>query len=403
MMIDLTQGDACIELKNHQNESYDSLITDPPAGISFMGKDWDKSDNFIENMTEIYKECLRVLKPGAHGLVWAIPRTSHWTALALEKAGFEVRDIITHIFGSGFPKSLDVSKAIDKMAGAEREVTHTKIKSDIRGSTVNGEWIGLNKPDKERIEISYTAPATPEAKQWEGWGTALKPASEHWILVRKPLGESTVAKNVLKHGTGGLNIDASRIAMQKGDTSSSLRPCRIRQDETDHKDAIFGSKNDSYKNDVLGASQGRFPANLVLSHNEDCEDECTENCAVQMLDKQSGDLTGQPRSENKIYGSASNTLGTPRYHKGDTGGASRFFYCAKASKKDRGEENTHPTVKSTKLMEYLIKLITPPHGTILDPFMGSGSTGVAAKRLGFDFVGIEKEKEYFEIAERRIG
>lgn len=421
-----------------------------------------ESRAFITNMKLVFKECLRVLKPGAHGLVWAIPRTSHWTASALEYAGFEIRDVITHIFGSGFPKSHDVSKGIDKMMGCERERiigTTGSNNTECRGNYNLGEAI------------------SGEAKQWSGFGTALKPASEHWILVRKPLSESTVAKNVLKYGTGALNIDASRIEgvprTTHKDGNMLAKP-----------DCIFNSSNPE---DYLGIRRenptGRFPANLILSHNEDCELvgvkemksgttnsrtekttglfnpgthekkinswinengketveawQCTEGCAVKMLDEQSGERRSSgiyPAKEKKqskaMFANAPQPELTNIYN--DTGGASRFFYCAKASKRDRNEgldgmptkksscmngdrgnpngnsftlterANHHPTVKSTKLMEYLIRLITPPNGTVLDPFMGSGSTGVAAKRLGFSFTGIEKELEYFDIAKQRI-
>lgn len=333
----------CLEfLKSQQDNIYDSMVTDPPAGISFMNKDWDCGEDFIGRMQNIFTECLRTMKPGAHGLVWALPRTSHWTAMALEKSGFEIRDVVTHLFGTGFPKSLDIGKAI--------------------------------------------GPATELEKQWQGWGTALKPASEHWILIRKPCSEKTVAANVARWGCGGLNIDASRIG-----TNDVLS---------------FGSRElgDGIKSGVckptsegVQHSQGRFPANLVLDEE-----------AAAMLDEQSGpcktgDLTGQPRVENKIYGSAANTLGKPRFYKSDAAtGASRFFYVAKASKSERGVDNNHPTVKSLKLMEYLIKLITPPGGIVLEPFMGSGTTCVAAKKLGFRYTGIEKEVDYFSIAKARV-
>jgi len=297
--------DDCLNyLRSIDDNHFDALITDPPAGIGFMGKEWDKDkggrDQWINWMQSIMQDVLRVLKPGAHGLVWALPRTSHWTAFACEKAGFEIRDIVNHIFGSGFPKSLNLGN---------------------------------------------------------GQGTALKPAHEHWILVRKPLSEKTIAANVLKHETGGLNIDASRI----------------------------------------GLVQGRFPANLVLSE-----------AAANELDEHSGVLkSGAMKPEPKQMSVQPTGWKTSARHQSgnflaNEGGASRFFYVAKASKSDKGAENTHPTVKSTKLMEYLIKLITPSNGIILDPFMGSGSTGVAAKRLGFQFVGIEKEKEYFDLAFKRI-
>lgn len=346
-------------------ESVDALITDPPAGISFMGKDWDHGDGFIQRMARIYGECFRVLKPGAHGLVWALPRTSHWTATALEQAGFEIRDVITHIFGSGFPKNLDVSKAIDKMAGAERKIIG--VKSDRRYLSPR-----TNSPmhmDREKgtdaghgadhKAAQITAPSTAEAKLWQGWGTALKPANEHWLLVRKPLSEPTVAKNVLKHGTGALNIDASRISTNgKIVWKIGERPV---------EDCVYvytdkpGAGSDSMmknKGNRQGTSQGRFPANLIV-----------DETAIEELDQH---------------------------------GASRFFYCAKASKRDRGEDNKHPTVKSTNLMGYLIRLITPPNGVVLDPFAGSGSTGVAAKRFGFGFIGIEQAAEYCKIAQARL-
>lgn len=328
----LLHGDCLEVLKTLNDSSVDSLVTDPPAGISFMGKDWDDDKGGRKEwcawMESVMRECLRVMKPGAHGLVWSIPRTSYWTATALEDAGFEVRDCITHLFGSGFPKSLDISKAIDKAAGE--------------------------------------TPKTEAAKQWQGWGTALKPAAEFWWLVRKPLSEKTVAANVQKWGTGALNIGASRIPSLE----STKRPLgSVSIWGKDAGDRIGGSDN------------GRFPANLVLSHSPYCtEDQCDIECAVWRLDAQSG------------------------VSKSSDAGASRFFYCAKISTSERnaGAKNNHPTVKPKKLMGYLCKLITPPGGTVLDPFMGSGSTGIAAKENGFEFIGIEREMEYFEIARARI-
>ncbi len=363
LQISLKNSDCLEVLRQLPDESVDSLVTDPPAGIAFMGKEWDTnkggSANWIKWMAEIMVETKRVLKPGAHGLVWAIPRTSHWTATALEQAGFEIRDVITHIFGSGFPKSLNIGK---------------------------------------------------ELPEFEGFGTALKPASEHWILVRKPLSEKTVVKNVLKYGTGGLNIDESRIVCPP-----------IKTIQGGSKINGNGYSNHEYKDrfdrkDIFEShAQGRFPANLVLSHNEDCDEQCTEGCAVKMLDEQTSELSThaghlKPREHKSYHGFNSRP---EQKIVGEKGGASRFFYCAKASKKDRNEglevvsekqaQNIHPTVKSTKLMEYLIRLITPPQGTVLDPFMGSGSTGKAAINLDFSFIGIEKEEQYFEIACARIG
>ncbi len=361
----LLQGDCLEVLKDIPDNSIDSLITDPPAGISFMGKDWDSHKGgrkqWIEWMSQVMSECLRVLKPGAHGLVWAIPRTSHWTATALEDAGFEIRDVVTHLFGSGFPKSHN----IEKSTGDER---------------------------------------------FKGIGTALKPASEHWILVRKPCSEKTVAANVLKHGTGGINIDASRINVNPNDPNH--RKSTGGYVKTESEATIANAPYNKTRDATL--TNGRFPANLVLSHNEDCveidstyasEFECTSGCAVAELDRQSGRLVGAgnkigtPRKQGTYFTDAQTRVNM-KYDNG--GGASRFFYCAKASKKDKGADNTHPTVKSSSLMSYLIKMITPPNGLVLDPFMGSGSTGVAAIKNNFDFIGIEKEDEYYKIAEARL-
>lgn len=443
----LLQGDCLEQLKSLNDGCVDALITDPPAGISFMGKSWDEDKGgrkqWVAWMTEVMSECLRVLKPGAHGLVWAIPRTSHWTATALEDAGFEIRDVVTHIFGSGFPKSMDISKAIDKQAGAERS-RYSRPAFGDKFSDDAGTTYGT--------AIS-NIPSTPEAKQWQGWGTALKPASEHWILVRKPTSEKTVAANVLKHGVGGINIDASRIS-----AGADLKP--VFSGAKVDKQAEFGEGTvygNSEKYESYVSPLGRFPANLVLSHNPDCVEvgvkkvkgtapsgpnhgraaslfnagqgnnqityaskdgtetvtafECTPGCAVAALDAQSGILKSgallahHNRAKNSLYGGnsllESKTINTS-VTETNSGGASRFFYCAKASKKDKGADNTHPTVKSSTLMSYLIKLITPPGGVVLDPFMGSGSTGVSARKDGFTFVGIEKEDEYFAIAKARI-
>lgn len=415
----LHHGDSLLVLKSLESSSIDSLITDPPAGISFMGKEWDDDkggrDAWIAWMKEVMQECLRVLKPGAHGLVWAIPRTSHWTATALEDAGFEVRDVITHIFGSGFPKSLDISKAIDKAAGAEREVVGHKGEFDARYNSPLTDIRGGNYCNGEKAKLdlgAITAPSTPEAKQWQGFGTALKPASEHWILVRKPLSEKTVASNVLKHGTGGINIDASRI--------QGAKPSVPQRDMKTIHGGQFGAGDGKGRTDIMSDNtQGRFPANLVLSHNEDCGEEvpfphadfmvwkCVPGCAVAMLDAQSGNLLGAgnksfKKTSEDNYSGGLGGFGEFGFKYDNGGRASRFFYCAKASKSDKGSDNTHPTVKSTKLMSYLIKLITPPNGVVLDPFMGSGSTGVAAVGEGFKFIGIEMEQDYIEITTKRI-
>lgn len=445
--MNLHQGDSLVILKTLPDNSIDSLVTDPPAGISFMSKEWDDDkggrDAWIEWMSEIMSECLRVLKPGAHGLVWSIPRTSHWTGLALEKAGFEVRDVISHLFGQGFPKSLDISKAIDKAAGAEREVIGEK-----HCGLHHRSWVYNFTDDQWKAEnrngdfVPVTVPSTEAAKHWDGWGTALKPAVEMWWLVRKPCSEKTVASNVLKWGTGGINIDGCRV---------EAKDQAVFQNNWNRK-AKAGFGNGLLQGGIIkeGYEQykpkGRFPANLVLSHSEYCTDQmCDIECAVALLNAQSGPCkTGNlepyhnlKASKNKSM-SGGNQEGRVRQSFGgdSASGASRFFYCAKINPSERnaGLENSmktkkmsearlnsphlsgkfpdhdarekkgnfHPTVKPQKLMRYLCKLVTPPQGIVLDPFMGSGSTGLAALSEGFNFIGIEKEQEYFEIAEARI-
>lgn len=357
----LHRGDCLDVLRALPDASVDSVVTDPPAGIAFMGKAWDEDKGgrrqWIAWLAEVMGEALRVLKPGGHALVWALPRTSHWTATALEDAGFEVRDCLVHVFGSGFPKSMDVSKAMDKAAGAEREVVGLSSRHG-GGACVfeNGGFATNGKP-------TITAPATDLAKQWTGWGTALKPASEHWWLVRKPL-IGTVAANVERHGTGALNIDASRV-----ESSDTL----VRPPVQRNNNAVFGHG--------LGAGTqieplGRWPPNILFAHGETCDgDSCENGCPVLQLDLQNN-------------------------------GASRFFpvfrYQAKPSKSEKGATNVHPTVKSIALMDWLIRLVTPLGGVVLDPFLGSGTTGVAAVKGGFGFIGIEREDEYLAIARARI-
>lgn len=380
----LLHGDCLSQLKKLKDNSVDSLVTDPPAGISFMGKAWDSdkggSEQWISWMTEVMTECLRVLKPGAHALVWAIPRTSHWTATAVERSGFEVRDVVTHLFGQGFPKSLDISKAIDKAAGAAREKGALKFKG--------GSQLGVINDDSWKPKDVYdSAPATDDAKTWSGWGTALKPAAEFWILARKPLSEKTVASNVLKWGTGGINIDSCRIGTER----------RVKQAGELGK----FSYGKMARNDSFTEATGRFPANLVLDEE-----------AAQALDEQVGFLhgAGNKTTRKAGVGEKSNSVtkafgaenGAPTVIHDRGGSASRFFYVAKVSSSERGKENKHPTVKPLKLMRYLCRLVTPQGGLILDPFTGSGSTGVAALQEGFKFIGIEREQEYIEIAERRL-
>jgi len=397
------------------DNSVDSIVTDPPYELGFMGKKWDSSG--IAYSVELWTECLRVLKPGGHLLSFGGTRTFHRVAVAIEDAGFEIRDNIAWLYGSGFPKSLDVSKAIDKAAGAERRVLGTYVAPDGKRRT-GGNSFSVGKEPDGREEGKRTAPSTPEAQQWEGWGTALKPAHEPIIVARKPL-IGTVAHNVLTHGTGALNIDGSRIGTDggKGIVVGVL-------DSKQDKNGAWRTKN-VVEDDTV---RGRWPANIILDEH-----------TAGLLDEQSGvskSPSGMITQGGKAkggfdVGSSDGTRTSKFQGHNDSGGASRFFYVAKASKRDRNEgldempikrpdnrsstgmgtfqekgvqpqQNFHPTVKPTALMEYLVKLVTPPNGTVLDPFTGSGSTGKAAILNGFDFIGIEMTEDYLPIIKARL-
>lgn len=343
-------------LKSLPDSSIDSVVTDPPYGLKFMGKKWD----YDVPSVELWQEVFRVLKPGGHLLSFGGTRTYHRMVVAIEDAGFEIRDQLQWIYGSGFPKSLNVSKAIDKEAGVER--TEFVIDKDFLrrnpGKKVDGidrkkEYSGTEFKEGEDAAKRFL-PATISAKQWQGFGTALKPANEPIVLARKPLEKGlTVAQNVLKWGTGAINVDGCRVGSDKIEKGGAGR-------------SVANSVN--YYNSLKPTDDkefvdGRWPANVLLDED-----------AAEALDEQT-------QEKNPT---------------------SRFFYVAKASKRERGEGNNHPTVKPIKLMRYLCKLITPPKAVVLDPFMGSGSTGVAALLENFDFVGIEIDSNYFEIAEKRI-
>jgi len=568
MTYQILKGNSLDLLPTLADNSIDAIVTDPPYGLGnpdpdyiikaiqlwasgdrahipegkgFMGKSWD---SFVPPPA-IWDECLRVLKPGGHLLAFAGTRTYDLMGISIRMAGFEIRDSIGWVYGSGFPKSLDISKAIDKNNGRQFEDTYAlgrhirerRKALSLSRDEVNS-WFGyksgiqhweaqdLNNAQpptqvdylilKDRLGLSdefdrlvarieaereivgqkknamagwnmdgttkfvdrdITAPSTPEAKQWQGWGTALKPALEPIVVARKPL-IGTVAENVLTHGTGGLNIDASRIS---GVTEKEMNWTPQRQ-HSDNPIQMGGAKT----GDVISMYKpgGRWPANLILSHTESCQPtgktiksktgagkrtatfgtqdtqsggdgsggwsgyeyetevyECVEGCPVKTLDEQSGISKSQGGNQNNrktkdsfISGTSATLSSVPSGYL-DTGGASRFFYVAKASKRDRNEgledleatriwdtsrkpenigsntpqnrstqprQNFHPTVKPTELMRYLVKLITPPGGTVLDPFTGSGSTGKAAILEGFDFIGIELTEDYWPIIEGRL-
>lgn len=345
MTYQLHLGDCLEVLAGLPDNSVDSIVTDPPYGLSFMGKKWD----YDVPSVAVWEQCLRVLKPGGHLLAFAGTRTQHRMAVRIEDAGFEIRDMIAWVYGSGFPKSLDVSKAIDKAAGAEREVvgsytvggTAAKGKHKGRAAAASDEGAAIRCTK----ELVITAPATDAARQWSGWGTALKPALEPITMARKPL-IGTVAENVLTHGTGAINVDGCRVG--DGDDKGIWPVTRRR-----HNDVAW-----TVQPVETDSSIGRWPANLI-------HDGSNEAC----LALKSG---------------------------------ARFFYSAKTGKDDRETDNNHPTVKPTTLMAYLCRLVTPPGGTVLDPFMGSGSTGKAATVNGFRFIGIERDPAYHKIAEARI-
>jgi DNA modification methylase len=510
-------------LKEYPDNYFDAVVTDPPYGLGkepdaaelmkdwvekgyheitgtgFMGKDWDA---FVPQ-PNFWKEVFRVLKHGGHVVSFFGTRTYDWGVMAMRFAGFEVRDCIQWIYGSGFPKSHNISKAIDKVYGAEREVVgilpkgYAPLKNGHTEKGGGGGFIG----DERSPQLKITNSATEEAKQWDGWGSALKPSNEPIVLARKPLEKGlSIAENVLKWGTGGINIDGCRIGFNEYDKGDYISKRLGYKDGFQHKQlngkdesSVLGKLDyNEGKETKIFNNQGRFPANLILTHHPECEckglkkvkpsngsgkasengggfskgmfgdgssdnigggftDEngeetiedwdCHEDCPIRIMDEQSGiSKTGdikphQEKGTDTIYGNGKGFFSSTVYRevsfKGDVGGASRFFYCAKASKSERNQglegfeekrpdnrttrdmgvfdekgvgkqSNFHPTVKPVKLMQYLVKLITPPNGKVLDPFCGSGTTGIACKLEGFEFVGLEQDTEYSKIAQSRI-
>lgn len=358
-------------MKSLPANSIDSIVTDPPYGLEFMGKGWDRGVPGVEFWTE----ALRVLKPGGHLLAFGGTRTFHRLTVAIEDSGFEIRDCLGWIYGSGFPKSHNISKAIDRAAGAEREIVGVHPFAN-RGSAQSIAGVNLSgSPNREQY---LTAPATPEAAEWAGWGTALKPAWEPIILARKPLA-GTVAENVLEFRTGGLNIDAARI---------SGEPTPI--NKLENWSGFGQEKRPNYIQEMNTA--GRWPANILHDGSE-------EAIGIFPEDRPGMSGGGTGRRDCSIFNSGG--ISKPEHFRNDNGSAARFFYCAKASKADREAGNIHPTVKPSALMRYLCRLVTAPGGLILDPFAGSGSTGKAAIAEGFRFLGAELDPAYAEIARAR--
>lgn len=358
------------------------------ASRGFMGKEWDGGD--IAFRPETWRLVLDAMKPGAFLVAFGSSRGYHRMACAIEDAGFEIRDSLMWVYGTGFPKSHDVSKGIDKNFGATREVVGLSQWSHKHSGNRESEY-GMG----DGSESVVTAPATDAARQWQGWGTALKPAFEPIVLARKPLGEKNVALNVLKHGCGGLNIDASRVRtddnLNGGTYSGELRgPGEQRCMANQNKKRGIGE---------FIQPPGRWPANVL----HDGSDEVMEAFAA-FGEKKSGKLEmhHQMRESANKSMSGKNYARTPNQPSfGDNGTAARFFYSAKASKTDRAG-SSHPTVKPVALMRWLCTLITPPGGTILDPFSGSGTTLQAAVECGFNAIGIEREPEYFGDIVRRL-
>ncbi|MFI8146464.1 DNA-methyltransferase [Acinetobacter sp. ABJ_C5_2] len=382
--VQLGLGD-CLELmKQLPDDLIDSIVTDPPYGLKFMGKKWDCNVPGVE----IWQECFRVLKPGGHLLAFAGTRTQHRMACNIEDAGFEIRDMIAWVYGSGFPKSHDVSKAIDKLAGHIGETDYIAQTENKIYSNRKGKAAGVDRTPGVKLN---SKPQSEMAEQWSGWGTALKPALEPITVARKPF-KGTVAQNVLEHGTGAINIDGCRV--EGNDVLT--RECKGIASSTG--EAWKRPFHDSAEVQMFGSTNGRWPANLIHDGSDEVLGLFPDNKSSQTK-KDDGRYNPKQYAdtENGYFGARNS-----QNSYADNGSAARFFYCAKASKKDRDEDNKHPTVKPTDLMRYLCRLVTPPNGMVLDPFMGSGSTGKAAMLESFKFIGIEREQEYFEIAKERI-
>ena len=382
----IINGDSLKELKTLEENSIDAVVTDPPYGLKFMGKKWD----YDVPSTELWVEVMRVLKPGGHLLSFAGSRTYHRMAVNIEDAGFEIRDQIMWVYGSGFPKSHNIGKSVDKLQGNER---NSEI---VKGKIFTG---SNNNIDGKSGEYEVTKGSSP----YEGWGTALKPAHEPIVVARKPLSEKTIAKNVLEWGTGGINIDGCRVEYNKEDANKNNKGDTSKK----HENAVWKDTNHKERRDVFVA-QGRFPANFIHDGSDEVVGLFPESKSTASKGHiRKGNVSGDNRTSTGAgqFGDGAWVEGSKH---NDSGSASRFFYCAKASKKDRNEglpidePSTHPTVKPTALMQYLVRLVTPVGGTVLDPFMGSGSTGKACVLEGFDFIGIELDPEYCKIAQARI-
>ena len=434
----LILGDNMESLKKLPDNSIDSIVSDPPYGLSFMGKKWD----YDVPSVEFWKEVYRVLKPGGHILSFGGTRTYHRMVVNIEDAGFEIRDQVMWLYGSGFPKSRNIGKDIEKVnvgglsnlkqVGTKKGTVATNHHELAKGEKPKGfsyktasHSVSHSEVATARTQTTGDIPVYEINNEWEGWGTALKPANEPICVARKPLSEKTIAENVIKWGTGGINIDGCRVA-----TDDKLQRLVHQEGCSDRTLYVPEKRQNGKKIEHIDSGEGRFPANIIFDES-----------AAELLDEQSGERkvgTGKRSGgfqKNYIDGEVVNRVVNEGYN--DKGGASRFFYVAKVSKKERNmgldhfeekeknynqfnsenriigdkviknpisskAKNTHPTVKPVSLMTYLCRLVTPEGGIVLDPFMGSGSTGISALLEGFRFVGMEMDEDYFKIAEARI-
>ena len=384
MTFRIIQGDNRDTLKTLADNSVDAIVTDPPYGIDFLGKSWDANTGALET----YQECLRVLKPGGHILAFSAARTYHHLAVTLEQAGFEIRDQIMWIYSSGFPKSQDIGKSIQRSLGVKETVSEKGTNAYPNTTKNNKMVVGSVTADDYAKEKIHTVVTDPEAQKWEGWGTALKPAHEPIALARKPI-KLSIAKNAQQWGTGALNIDATRIPyVDEKDKQSAKFAQNPNMLPYDPEKQIDYSVEGGVENRVMFIpdDKGRFPSNVIGEIAEPyqkyfyCPKVSRKERHVGFADP---DYSEVPKG---IDGGILNTSGGLNHDR------------AKYVK----DGNNHPTVKPIELMKYLIKLITPPGGTVLDPFNGSGSTGCAAVELGFNYIGCELDPAYVAITEKRI-
>jgi DNA modification methylase len=456
----LIHDDCLTALAALDPHSLDAVVTDPPYGLAFMGSAWDefKTPRQYQDWTEAWgRALLPAMKPGAHALVFGGTRTWHRMVTGLEDAGFEVRDCVMWLYGQGFPKSADIGKALDRAAGIEREIVGAyKYPDGSQRATARTHAATYAAPSPGSKHTPITALATRLARKWDGWGTALKPAWEPVAVLRAPLSESGVAANVARWGTGALNIDAARIGM------GGERPHIENAGRSDGH--MYGKGKEGSRS--LGTfTTGRWPPNLAFSHTETCVPrgtarvrgshdttgvwgtregsysggytgrdaskrdrgytapdgtepvevwDCDAACPVRILDEQAGErsshdttgiwTTGKGGATRPIFDGGKKVYGEDERKpgRGDSGSASRFFYVPKASRSERGATNRHPTVKPINLLRWLIRLVTPPRGVVCDPFMGSGTTGMAAALEYRDFLGIERDPKWYGVAEQRL-